>query len=293
MPILTLNNGKAKSFVFQYFDTDGDTSDVLNPYCNQQILSGEGDGDATLFYCDSSATLQTIYATATDSAVPVGSFNFIQMTIPNFSSSSSIPSTTTPQTTTSPIPAVPTTTPPGPSIGILTSPTPPPTPTPASGKSTPIGAIVGGAVGGVAVIAAVIFGIWFFCIRKKNSSSNPAPAPNPDPRFNQVQSPPPTFAAGGVADASPKTGAHSSVAYYPPPPPTNEKEIFLPGQNSPQSPESQFSQFGNQPSHGNTNSFVAYSPPISPAPGYEQHQPVLYPQHPPGSELDGTGVHRS
>lgn len=57
----------------------------------------------------------------------------------------------------------------------VTSPTSPATSTPAvapsQGSSTPIGAIVGGAVGGVALIALIAFGVWFMKSRNKKKAA--------------------------------------------------------------------------------------------------------------------------
>ncbi|USP76052.1 hypothetical protein yc1106_03326 [Curvularia clavata] len=62
-------------------------------------------------------------------------------------------------------------------------------------KSTPIGAIVGGVVGGLAVLAAIIFGVWFVLRKKRNQSASnntvQQATPGPPPPMQQNAQQPP------------------------------------------------------------------------------------------------------
>lgn len=101
-----------------------------------------------------------------------------------------------------------------------------PTPTPdSSSSSTPIGAIVGGAVGGVAVLALIGFLVWFLVRRNKKADvpDQPAPAmaqaggyPSPPPAGAPGYDPRYSYAAT-TGPISPTTGGYPSPVGSPAP----------------------------------------------------------------------------
>jgi hypothetical protein len=62
-----------------------------------------------------------------------------------------------------------------------------PSATPEAKKSTPVGAIAGGVIGGIAVLGAIIFGVFFLLRRKRNKTQSQVHAQPQAP-----QPPPPT-----------------------------------------------------------------------------------------------------
>ncbi|KAN0095990.1 hypothetical protein V8E51_014795 [Hyaloscypha variabilis] len=177
--------------------------DSFDPYCNLQIVIGEGNLPATLFYCDSIPSIETIYATATDAGTSVASgasFVFVSMTIPTASASP----TTTP--TPSPTPVIFSTT--------STSASSTPTPTHNS-SSTPVGAIVGGTIGGVAVLIAIAFGI-FFILRSRKKNNAPPSSEMQQGQFSP-QSPTAGYGQNQPGNKQYYQGQASPVSPYSPP----------------------------------------------------------------------------
>jgi len=120
-------------------------------------------------------------------------------------------------------------------VGIVSTPssgTSTPTPTPESaGSSAPIGAIVGGAVGGFAVLAAVAALIFFFCRRQKKKAvvaeQQPAmqqayapPAQPPMQGYNNGAYPPnynANYPNAGLAPYAPEYNNDGRNSFYAPP----------------------------------------------------------------------------
>ncbi|RFU33980.1 hypothetical protein B7463_g2358, partial [Scytalidium lignicola] len=94
-----------------------------------------------------------------------------------------------------------------------TSTTVPPPPQPKSQNHT--GAIVGGTVGGVAAIAGLITGIWFFCIRKKRKNAQPTSQEPPNPSLLPQQ--PPSDFNPYLQSPAEKYGTTAQTAYAPQP----------------------------------------------------------------------------
>ncbi|KAK2057581.1 hypothetical protein LY76DRAFT_646795 [Colletotrichum caudatum] len=100
-------------------------------------------------------------------------------------------------------------------------------------SSAPIGAIVGGAVGGVAVIALAVFGIWFL-IRKKNHKGGPQgqQQQQQQPQMGYAQPPPSQYAATTNTQSfhDPKFGGPNgypqSFGGTPPPPPPPQQDGY-------------------------------------------------------------------
>jgi len=123
------------------------------------------------------------------------------------------------------------------SSSLITSPAQPP---PSQDSSVPIGAIVGGALGGLAVIALIAFGVFYICIQNKRGKQEPQPVvgggqpgpiqPQPipvqDTKVNYYQStmaspptsPVPPYSPPLHSGAISPVSAVTNVGYAPPPP---------------------------------------------------------------------------
>lgn len=142
---------------------------MLYPYCNQWVLS-TGTVLATAWFCDDIPYIDTLVLTATDGS---------QNSVPYDAVVMLIQPTTVPSTSTSAVPATTITyTPAG---GSQTQQAATPTSTQTSTRSSaPVGAIVGGTLGGIALLAAIVFGVWWFRRdMRMNSSSTAAQAYGP------------------------------------------------------------------------------------------------------------------
>jgi hypothetical protein len=156
-------------------------------------------------------------------------------------------------------------------------------------KSTPIGAIVGGVVGGIAVIAALAIGLFFFCRRKPSQA--PLGSPNAFEDKMAVAG-----AASGVA-AVPYQDPNHSQQYtgstyaqvpnpqgptfpgQPQPPPMGYPEPYTYGAGAPTPPITPFNNYNQPP------------PPMSPPPGSMNAPSTLsHPMYPePMGENEATG----
>ncbi|KAI9794131.1 MAG: hypothetical protein M1833_000443 [Piccolia ochrophora] len=125
-----------------------------------------------------------------------------------------------------------------------------------SGKSTPVGAIVGGVVGGLAVLALIAAGVVFLLFRNKKRRNNNGAGVHGTPHYDNSQ---------------PPMGAQQ---HYPPP----EQQQY---QYNPQH-QSMVSSYGSPVQDDKQPSFVSppgSPPPQQPTPASELHAPMpTYPQ---------------
>ena len=84
-----------------------------------------------------------------------------------------------------------------------------------------MGAIIGGAVGGFAVLALIVGVIIYFCVRGKRRERNPTPShPPPAPNMTSTanNAPLPANSVYGVTPSKQPTGIYSSATLTPPVP---------------------------------------------------------------------------
>jgi hypothetical protein len=143
---------------------------------------------------------------------------------------------------------------------VSTTPASPDTPTPTStAKPIPIGAVVGGAVGGIAIIGAVIAGVVFMVLRSKRKNQNN----NQSPLYDPSQGQPPV--------AQPQQ--------YVPPPSDNRPVSYFSPQEPSKTPIIETNSSVSSPYTTVTQPYFSQNSPV-----YQQQQP----QQPPHPQVMGT-----
>ncbi|OCK88769.1 uncharacterized protein K441DRAFT_700303 [Cenococcum geophilum 1.58] len=252
------------------------------PYCQYDIFVFP-DTEFTYFGCAIAGTVVTVYPTYNGGSVTVTYAPFT--------------ATTTLTTTATPPPTITSSAPPA-SLSTTTTPTPTPTPTPMP-TPTPAGAIAGGVVGGIAVLAALGFGIFYLLTRRRRENASGAsgfardgpaggpPPVDPKPPINSSVGPAGNGVAGvgaGAAIASTMGGAQAE--YYTQPNAAGalpEMTVPVPTVSpTPYQPLHPQRHIGYTPEGMPTSGLVPQGQPMSPAPPYT----------PDASQMRATPAHR-
>lgn len=178
-------------------------------------------------------------------------------------------SSTSSSTTTSSAPA------------IVTTPVSPP---PAE-KTTPLGAIIGGAVGGFAVLAALGAGI-FFCLRRRKSRATAQQHPHvgpgmvqyhpqPPPGSNEPGSPAPTYFAPGATSNKAYDAKYAQPAVYEQPPsgPSSPSPVYREQYSPPPMSAPAFNSAPPPPAESRYQAYQPPPPPLQVVPGGQVYYP--------------------